>query len=78
MSTKPKVLAYLISLGLLGGVAANPATAEMPEPQSQPTSQFRQIEQPLPLKVGVTVGGLALISAELWWFLFSKNKSNKS
>ncbi|MEQ8757138.1 MAG: hypothetical protein RID09_26925 [Coleofasciculus sp. G1-WW12-02] len=78
MLTKPKTLAYLISLGLLFGVAANPATAEMSEHQSQQTNQFRRIEQSLPLKVGVTLGGLALIGTELWWFLFSKNKANKT
>ncbi|MDB9375942.1 hypothetical protein [Nodularia sphaerocarpa] len=31
------------------------------------------IEQPLALKVGVTIGGLGLIGLELWWFLFSKS-----
>jgi len=73
MLIKPKIVTYLISLGVVFGVAVNPATAKLSEHQSQPTSEFRQIEQPLPLKVGVTLVGLGLISAELWWFLFSKH-----
>jgi len=78
MITKPKTLAFLISLGLVFGVTVNPATANLSEHQSPKTSQFSQIEQPLLLKVGVTFGGLALISAEIWWFLFSKRQSHKS
>jgi plastocyanin domain-containing protein len=42
--------------------------AEMPV-HSEQSSQFRQIEQPLGLKVGVAIAGLALIGLELWWFL---------
>jgi len=78
MATKPKILAYLISLGLVFGVAVNPAMAKLSEHQSQKTSQFSKIEQPLLLKVGVTLGGVVLIGAELWWFLLSKHQSNKS
>ncbi len=33
------------------------------------------IDQPLGLKVGVTIGGIALIGLELWWFLFSKSSA---
>lgn len=47
------------------------------EIQARSGEQFRQIEQPLSLKIGVTIGGLALIGLELWWFLFSKTKHNK-
>jgi plastocyanin domain-containing protein len=78
MVTKSKILAYLVSLGILGGVAVNPAMAKLSEDQSQKTSQFSKIEQPLLLKVGVTLGGVVLIGAELWWFLLSKHQSNKS
>ena len=38
----------------------------------QQSSQFRSIEQPFELKLAVTVGGLALIGLELWWFLLSR------
>ena len=41
------------------------------------TQQFQKIEQPLALKAGVTLVGLGVISLELWWFLFSKNKGKK-
>jgi plastocyanin domain-containing protein len=40
----------------------------------QPT--FSKIEQPLPLKILVTLGGLGLIITEVWWFLLSKNQDN--
>ena len=38
-------------------------------------TQFKAINQPLINKILVTVGGMGLIGAELWWFLFSKPKS---
>ena len=41
-------------------------------------SDFRKIEQPLPLKLGVTFGGLGLIAADVWWFLLSKPKAQKA
>ncbi len=74
---KNQIWSSLISLGLLLGVAQI-AAAEMPETESESTSQFRRLEQPLPLKVGVTLGGLALIGVELWWFLFSKSKAQSA
>lgn len=62
-----KIWGSVISLALLLGVAANVKAAEMPAQHSP--NQFRRIEQPLSLKVAVTVGGLSLIALELWWFL---------
>ena len=47
---------------------APPATAQALEP----APQFRQIEQPLALKLGVTLAGVGLIGLELWWFLLSQ------
>lgn len=41
-------------------------------------SQFSRIEKPWELKLLVTLGGLGLIGAEVWWFSFSKIKSRKS
>ena len=35
---------------------------------------FQYIEQPLPVKVGVVLGGLILIGVELWWFLGRKQQ----
>ncbi|WP_346291381.1 hypothetical protein [Sphaerothrix gracilis] len=61
----------LLSLSLLLGTVV-PAPAKMAEPA---TGEFRQIEQPLGLKLGVTAAGVGLIGLELWWFLFSKGKA---
>lgn len=71
-----KILASL-AVGLLLGITSNVALAEMPTSSSN-KAQFHSIEQPLGLKVGVTVGGIALIGLELWWFLFSKSQSQQA
>ena len=66
----------LISLGLLLGMNQISVAENR---QSQPTApvRFPRIEQPLALKVGVTLGGVALIGLELWWFLGSKTKRHQ-
>ena len=74
MKTQP--LGLLAGLGILFG--ATSAIAQMPMDSPQPIEQFRRIEQPLSLKIGVTIAGLSLISLELWWFLYSKNKVQKT
>ncbi len=51
---------------------------EMPTSARESTSQFQKIEQPLSLKLAVALGGLGLIGAELWWFMFSKTQSQKA
>jgi len=82
MFNKSEIFGSIAGLGLLFGTASSVATAQiptkMPAHSSEQTSQFRRIEQPLALKVGVTLGGLGLIGLELWWFLFSKNKATKA
>jgi len=82
MDSKRKMLESLTGLGFLLGVISSAAVAqmpvEMPASESEQTSQFRRIEQPLSLKVGVTLGGLALIGVELWWFLLSKTKAQQA
>lgn len=78
MFSKNQILGSITGLGLLLGIASGITAAEMPAPTSTPTNQFRRIEQPIGLKVGVTVGGLALIGLELWWFLLSKTKSQQA
>ncbi|MGB7441503.1 MAG: cupredoxin domain-containing protein [Coleofasciculaceae cyanobacterium] len=77
MFRKKYIWSSLVSLGLLLGLAQI-ATAESPGTESEPTSQFSQIEQPLSRKIGVTLGGLALIGVELWWFIFSKSKAQSA
>jgi len=71
MIGKRTVWSSFIGLGLLMGIASGVTAAEMPSTQ---TNQFRRIEQPFGLKLGVTLGGLALIGAEVWWFLLKKPK----
>ena len=77
MFKKNHIWCSIISLGLLLGVVQI-AVAQMSETESEQSSQFRRIEQPLALKIGVTLGGLGLIGTELWWFLFSKTKAQRA
>lgn len=70
-------LSKIISLFLLLGITQN-AMATRPETEAEIPGKFIKIEQPLPLKIGITLGGLGLISLELWWFLFSKNKMQQA
>jgi plastocyanin domain-containing protein len=65
----------LASLVLLTSTSAI-VLAEMPASPSKQTIQ--SLEQPLVLKVGVTIGGLALIGLELWWFIFSKSQARQA
>ena len=81
-------LRTLASLSILlsaatGAMLAKPADAIMHNHadmlhQSATTTEFRQVKQPLPWKIGVTAGGLALIGLELWWFLLNKPKAQSS
>ncbi|PHJ58720.1 hypothetical protein VF14_26475 [Nostoc linckia z18] len=67
MFSKKMLWGNLAALFLLTGTSTV-ALAEMPV-HSEQNSQFHHIEQPLGLKVGVAIAGLALIGLELWWFL---------
>ena len=64
-------------MGFFLSVASETALAQksVEMPVSQENAQFQRIEQPLGLKVAVTLGGIGLIGLELWWFLFSKSKA---
>lgn len=75
---KTKFINLLISFSLMGAIASSVSAAEMTDEQAMRAPKFQRIEQPLALKIGLTVGGLALISAQLWWFLFSKPKSQQA
>ncbi len=70
-----KILGHLAGLSLLLGAAS--ASAQMPMDQSTSPSEFQRIDQPIAVKAGVAIGGLALIGLELWWFL-SKPKAQRS
>lgn len=73
MFNKRSIVGTFVSLGFLLGVSSGVASAQMPQ-----TNRFRRIEQPIGLKTVVTLGGLGLIGAELWWFVFSKTRSQKA
>ena len=68
----------LASVGIAIGMASGVQASEMSVEHSTSKTQFRSIEQPLGLKVGVTIGGLTLIGLELWWFLFNKAKGQQA
>lgn len=78
MVTQKKLLRHFFSLGLLLSIASMAPVKAVPPEKAMPTSQFRQIEQPFEVKLGVTLGGLALIGLELWWFLLSKTKAEQA
>lgn len=82
MLKKVTFFGTLAGFGFLLGAISGAVAAEMPAEHStnssHRTSQFQRIEQPLGNKVAVTLGGLGLISLELWWFLLSKPKSQKA
>lgn len=66
--------------GLLIGITSSEVSAQMQHPeQHSPASQtgFHPIDQPPWVKAAVTLGGLGLISLELWWFLLSKPQSSQ-
>ncbi len=84
MLNKTKIFGSLALLGFLLVITTSSALAqketevEMPTSAGEQTSQFQKIEQPLGLKLAVALGGLGLIRAELWWFMFSKTKFQKA
>ncbi len=47
-------------------------------PHSPTDKSFRKIEQPFPIKIGVVLGGLSLVGAELWWFLGRKQQQQQA
>jgi len=62
-----------ITLILLSVVPTHAAQAN-----TNQESPFQKIQQPLPVKIGVTAGGIGLIGLELWWFLFSEKTAKKA
>ncbi len=83
MVHKRVIVSSIASLGLALGMTSGRAVAQMPHEgmqrsETEQTSQFQHIQQPLWLKSAVTLGGLGLIGLELWWFLLSKPKSQKA
>ena len=81
MLKKATFFGTLAGFGFLLGVISGVLAAEIPAAHDMstqsPSTQFQRIDQPLATKVAVTMGGLGLIGLELWWFLFSKPKSQQ-
>jgi len=65
------IVGSLLGIGMLFGTAQT-ARAQISEAGSR---EFRRIEQPIGIKVGVAAAGAGLIGLELWWFLLSKTKA---
>jgi plastocyanin domain-containing protein len=66
-------------LGFANGLAiSTSAMASSAMPHSPPNLSFRPIEQPWPVKVGVVMGGLTIVGAELWWFLGRKQQKQQA
>ncbi len=74
MLNQTKIYITIMGLGLFLVITTNSVLAKKVI-ETEPTRQFQKIEQPLGLKLMVLTGGLGLIGAELWWFIFSKTKS---
>ncbi|WP_100898970.1 hypothetical protein [Nostoc flagelliforme] len=75
MFSKKMLWGSLTALVLLAGTSGV-ALAEMPAHSPEQNSEFHRIEQPLGLKVGVAIAGLALIGLEFWWFLLYKSSDS--
>jgi plastocyanin domain-containing protein len=84
MFNQTKIYGSIAGLGFFLALTTNVALAQkemevqMPASQGEQTSQFQKIEQPIGLKLAVALGGLGLIGAELWWFMFSQTTSQKA
>jgi plastocyanin domain-containing protein len=78
MASKKVIFSNIIGLAVLIFTAFVGPAVSMSSEHSSTNPQFRPIEQPLALKAIVTLGGLGLIGLELWWFLFSQPKAQKT
>ena len=63
-----------ISIGAMLSLAQMGGESPMQMQPSNTNRSFQPIEQSLPVKVGVVLGGLTLVGAELWWFLGRKQQ----
>jgi plastocyanin domain-containing protein len=66
----------LASFGFLLVAISGAIATETNEPQR--ATKFQPITQPIENKIAVTLGGLGLIGAELWWFVLSKPKPRQA
>jgi plastocyanin domain-containing protein len=63
---------------LVGTIISIFPMGESEMPHSPIDKSVRQIEQPVPVKISVVLGGLTLIGAELWWFLGRKQQQQQA
>jgi plastocyanin domain-containing protein len=63
---------------LVGTIISIFPMGESEMPHSSTNKSFHQIEQSVPVKIGVVFGGLMLIGAELWWFLGRKQQQQQA
>jgi plastocyanin domain-containing protein len=63
---------------LVGTIISIFPMGESEMPHSPTNKSFRQIEQPVPVKISVVFGGLMLFGAELWWFLGRKQQQQQA
>lgn len=79
MLNKKIIISNLATYGIMLSLATTTAIANPNhETEKKQTAKFQTIEQPLSIKTAVTLGGIALIGMELWWFVISKPKSKKA
>ncbi|TAF06272.1 MAG: hypothetical protein EAZ77_12515 [Nostocales cyanobacterium] len=76
MLNKKTIISSLATYGIMFNLATTTAIANPNHAtEKKQTANFQTIEQPLSIKTTVTLGGLALIGMQLWWFLIRKPKS---
>ncbi len=71
---KYQLVSILVSIGLSFGIVSSVSAEEMSKHNSS-AERFQPIEQPIALKIGISLSGLSLMVVQLWWFLGSKPKS---
>jgi plastocyanin domain-containing protein len=63
---------------LVGSIVSIFPMGESNMPHAPTDKSFRKIEQPLPIRIGVVLGGLTLVGAEMWWFLGRKQQQQQA
>jgi plastocyanin domain-containing protein len=74
---KYQVVSILVSIGLSFGIVSS-VLAEETSKHNSSAERFQPIEQPTALKIAISLGGLSLMVAQLWWFLGSRPKSQQA